>query len=100
MYLNLGHPQRAWNNFTQMDKDLPQALVPNRLELTVRQAMTSYKLGDRDQSCYYLEIATRSALTTGNQLRYDEAYDIYEQLLRKWGKENRVKELGSLFLNT
>jgi tetratricopeptide (TPR) repeat protein len=98
MYLNLEHPRRAWESFMQMDKELPRILVPNRLELTVRQAMTSYKLGDRDESCNYLEIATRSALAAGNQLRYDESYAIYEKLLQKWGKENRVKELGVLFL--
>ncbi len=100
MLLNLSHPQQAWENFTRMDRELPQTPVPDRLELTVRQAMTSYKLGDRDQSCNYLEIALRSALMTGNQLRYDQAYSVYEQLLQKWGKENRVKELGLLFLNT
>ena len=99
MHLNLGHPHSAWESFTRMDQELPRTLVPNRLELTVRQAMTSYKLGDRDQSCDYLEIAVRSALMTGNQLRYDEAYGIYERLLQKWGQEHRVKELGSLFLN-
>jgi transcriptional regulator with XRE-family HTH domain len=97
MYLNLDYPKRAWENFAQMDKKLPKTLVPDRIELTVRQAMTSYKLGDRDMSCDYVETAVRSSLMTGNQLRYDEAYDIYEKLLQKWRKENRVKELSSLF---
>lgn len=100
MHLNLGHPRQAWENFARMDKELPQTLVPNRLELTIRQAMASYHLGERDQSCDYVQTAARSALLTGNQLRYNEAYDIYERLLQKWRKEDRVKELGSLFLNT
>ena len=98
--LNLNHPQQAWENFARMDRELPQTLVPGRLELTVHLAMTSYKLGDRDQSCNYLERALRAALMAGNQLRYDQAYDVYEQLLQKWGQENRVKELSSLFFNT
>ena len=97
MYLNLDYPKRAWENFAQMDKKLPKTLVPDRIELTVRQAMASYKLGDRDQSCSYVETAVRFSLMAGNQLRYDEAYDIYEKLLQKWSKENRVKELSSLF---
>jgi tetratricopeptide (TPR) repeat protein/transcriptional regulator with XRE-family HTH domain len=97
MYLNLNDPQRAWENFAQMDKKLPNTLVPDRIELTVRQAMASYKLGDRDQSCNYVETAVRFSLMAGNQLRYDEAYDIYEKLLQKWGRENKVKELSSLF---
>ena len=97
MYLNLNDPKRAWENFVQMDKKLPKTLVPDRIELTVRQAMASYKLGDRDQSCNYVETAVRFSLMAGNQLRYDEAYDIYEKLLQKWGKENKVKELSSLF---
>lgn len=97
MYLNLGQPDKAWANFSQMDKALPKTLVPDRLELTVRQALASCKLGDRDQSCTYLTIATRSALTTGNQLRYDETYSIYEQLLQQWGNEKCVRELAELF---
>jgi tetratricopeptide (TPR) repeat protein/transcriptional regulator with XRE-family HTH domain len=100
MYLNLGQPRRAWENFTQMDRELPNTLVPNRLELTVRLAMTSYKLGDRDQCCNYLSLAVHSALATGNQLRFDETYDVYEQLLHQWSNEKRVKELASLFSPT
>ena len=100
MLLNLSRPQQAWENFTRIDQELPQTLIPDRLELTVNLAMTSCKLGDRDQSCRFLETAIRSALMTGNQLRYDQAYSVYEQLLQKWGKENRVKELGSLFLKS
>jgi transcriptional regulator with XRE-family HTH domain/tetratricopeptide (TPR) repeat protein len=99
MHLNLGHPRQAWENFARMDKELPKTLVPNRLELTIRQAMATYQLGDRDQSCDYVKTAARSALMTGNHLRYDEAYDIYERLLQKWRKEDKVKELGALFLN-
>jgi transcriptional regulator with XRE-family HTH domain/tetratricopeptide (TPR) repeat protein len=100
MYLNLSQPRRAWEKFTQMDRELPATLVPNRLELTVRLAMTSYKLGDRDQCCSYLTLAVRSALATGNQLRFDETYDIYEQLLQQWSNEKCVKELASLFSHT
>jgi transcriptional regulator with XRE-family HTH domain/tetratricopeptide (TPR) repeat protein len=100
MLLNLSHPQQAWENFLQIDRELPHTPVPDRLELTIHQAMASYKLGERDQSCNYLELALRSASMTGNQLRYGEAYCIYDQLLQKWGKETRVKELGLLFLNT
>ncbi len=100
MHLNLGHPRQAWENFVQMDKELPTAPVPNRLELTIRQATASYQLDDRDQSCDYVETAARFALMTGNQLRYDEAYTLYERLLQKWRKEDRVKKLSSLFLNT
>jgi tetratricopeptide (TPR) repeat protein/DNA-binding Xre family transcriptional regulator len=97
MYLNLDYPQRAWENFDQMDKELPKTLVPDRIELTIRQATASYKLGERDQSCHYVEAAVRSSLITGNQLRYNEAYDIYEKLRQRWNKENKVKELSALF---
>jgi tetratricopeptide (TPR) repeat protein/DNA-binding XRE family transcriptional regulator len=97
MYLNLNYPQRAWENFAQMDKELPKTLVPDRIELTIRQAMASYNLGERDQSCHYVEAAVRSSLMVGNQLRYDEAYAIYEKVLQRWSKEGKVKELSALF---
>ena len=84
----------------QMDRDLPKTLVPNRLELTIRMTMAAYKMGNRHQSCDYLAVAVRSALMTGNHLRYNEASDIYEQLLLQWSNEQRVKDLGSLFVQT
>jgi len=71
--------------------------VPERVELTVNQAMTSVALGELDLSCGYVETAVTSASALGSQLRVNEAYEIYESMLDKWGNEARVKALGELF---
>ncbi|QBD81535.1 XRE family transcriptional regulator [Ktedonosporobacter rubrisoli] len=98
MYLNLHHPNKAWEEFEQADKNVPRAPVPNRVELHVRQASAALAMGDLDQSCIYVGRAVTSALQAGNQLRYDEAYDIYEKMLARWGKEPRLKELADIFV--
>ncbi len=98
MHLHLKQPQKAWGSFMHMDGLIPKTPVPDRVELTVRQAMAAYALNDRDQSCAYLESAVHYALAAGNHLRYDEAYAVYERMQRKWGRDQQVKVLGQLFL--
>jgi transcriptional regulator with XRE-family HTH domain len=97
-HLNLKQPQKAWNAFTYLDGQIPRTPVPDRIELTVRQARAACELNDREQSCAYLESAVRCALTGGNHLRYDEAYAVYERMQRKWGKEPQVRERAQLFV--
>ena len=98
MHLHLGQPQKAWEAFLQLDERISRTPIPGRIELTVRQAATSYALNERDQSCAYLESAVRGALAAGNNLRFDEAYAVFERMQRRWGKEPQVKALSQLFL--
>ena len=81
-----------------LDGLLPRTPVPDRIELTVRQALAACALNDREQSCAYLESAVCNAIAAGNHLRYDEAYAVYERMQRKWGSDQQVKALGQLFL--
>ena len=97
MYLNLGQYGRAWELFEHMDGTVPKALVPNRVELAVRQAAASAGLGDLEQSCSYVETALYASVEVGNQLRYNEVYTIYETLCNKWPNEPRIRNLAALF---
>ncbi len=97
-HLNLKQPQKAWSSFMYVDGQIPRTPVPDRIELTVRQAMAACALNEMDQSCAYLESAVRGALAAGNYLRYDEAYAVYERIQRKWSKEPQVSALGQLFV--
>ena len=98
MYLNLGQHRRAWELFEQMDKTVPKALVPNRVELIVRQAAASAGLGDLEQSCSYVEAALHASVEAGNQLRYNEVCMIYETLRGKWKNEPRIQNLATSFI--
>lgn len=98
MHLNSQQPQKAWSSFMHLDRLLPRTPVPDRIELTVRQALAACALNDMDQSCAYLTSAVRGALAAGNHLRYDEAYAVYERMQCKWSKEPQVRALGQLFL--
>ncbi len=97
MYLNLGQHGRAWELIEHMDKTVPKALVPNRVELAVRQAAASVGLGDLEQSCSYVEAALHASIEVGNQLRYNEVCIIYETLRDKWKNESRIHNLAAFF---
>ena len=94
--LNLNQPEQAWDAFAKIDQRIPTSPVPNRVELTVRQADTAVALSDRDQACTYIEAARNSALALGNQLRYDEVHKLYDTMLTKWPNEPSVKALQEL----
>jgi transcriptional regulator with XRE-family HTH domain/tetratricopeptide (TPR) repeat protein len=97
-HLNLQQPQKAWISFTYIDGQIPRTPVPDRIELTVRQALAACELNEREQSCAYLGTAVRNTLAAGNHLRYDEAYAVYQHMERKWSKEPQVKALAQLFV--
>jgi hypothetical protein len=96
-YLHLKQPAMSWNTFEQVDKLIPQKLVPNRLELTVRQTRAAYMLGDRDLASTYVEAATRQAKAAGNHLRLNETYAIFELMQQKWSSDRQVNALADLF---
>lgn len=99
MYLHLQQPQRAWNTFANIEEKVtPDERTPNRLELMVRQSEAACALNDRDMSCASVVVALQSALKVGNELRYNELYEVYEQMQAKWGHEGKVKDLTDLFL--
>lgn len=97
MYLNLKQYRHAWELFERVDKIVPKALVPNRVELAVRQAAASAGLGDLEQSCSYVEKALDASLKAGNQLRHNEVYMIYELMCDKWRNEPRIDHLHAAF---
>ena len=97
VYLNLSQPSKAWDTLAQVDKDTPTAIVPDRVELTIRQARASVALDNLEQSKTYLELAVVSAKTLGSKLRHSESYDIFQQMQKKWPNEQQVKALAELF---
>jgi DNA-binding SARP family transcriptional activator len=94
-YLNIGNPRQAMSTFEQVP--VPAELVPRRLELLVRLAMASFALGNLRQTCENVRLVTTSARTLGSNLRYNEAYSIYEQMADKWPHETHVKDLAQYF---
>jgi transcriptional regulator with XRE-family HTH domain len=97
MYLNLNRLDDAWNALVQKDKTLPQGIIPERVELSVRQAKVSLARGVMEQTRRYLESAATSALALGSKHRYNEAWGIYQQMQEKWPNEQDVKDLADLF---
>jgi hypothetical protein len=97
IYLNLKQPGKAWEALAEVDKATSALIVPDRVELTVRQARASVALGNLEQSEDYLQAAVASAKILGSQLRRSESYDIYQQMQEKWPNEQRVRELADLF---
>jgi tetratricopeptide (TPR) repeat protein len=97
MYLHLDQPQQAWDTFAAIEKEVPAALVPQKVELLMRQTLALVKLGEMPQSCDHLELATVAAFKLGSDLRRNEAGEIYDQMLLTWPHEQKVKSLAELF---
>lgn len=94
-YLNIGNPGQAFSTFSQVP--LPTELVPRRLELLIRRSMASFALGNLRQTYENVCLAATSARTLGSHLRYNEAYNLYEQMVDKWPHEAQVKMLAKDF---
>jgi transcriptional regulator with XRE-family HTH domain len=97
VYLHLNKPKQAWEAFATVDKLVPTVEEPYRVELIVHQTATALALGEQEQSCALIEKAVNAARSLGSNLRYDEAYMIYEQMQEKWEQEPRVQTLAELF---
>jgi tetratricopeptide (TPR) repeat protein len=97
VYLHLGQAQQAWSSFGKVDQAVAQAIVPQRVEVTVYQAATAVKLGELEQSCSLLTIAVEAAVKLGSHLRYQEASRVYDQMQMRWPREQQVKTLQELF---
>ncbi len=97
MYLNLKQAEKAWESLAKIDASVPMAAIPDRVELSIDQARASLLLGDMIQSCKYVEFAATSASALGSHLRYNEAYNLYQQMQMQWPREQQVKALAGHF---
>jgi DNA-binding SARP family transcriptional activator len=97
MYLNLKQAEKAWSVLSKIDASVPTAIVPDRVELSVDQARASLLLDDMTQSCKYVEFAATAASALGSHLRYNEAYNLYQQIQMQWPREQQVKALAGHF---
>jgi tetratricopeptide (TPR) repeat protein len=97
MYLNLEQPIKAWEALAHVEKSVPLAIIPDRVELSIDQAKASLLSGNMDQTATYLNFAVTSSKALGSSLRYHEAYGIYQQMLVRWSQERQVQEMVELF---
>lgn len=97
MYLNLRQPDHARQAFERIDRVISTDAVPNRLELLVHQAKAACALDELEQTGQLIKLALPMAHLLGSQLRADQLYEVYEQMLEKWEDEPDVRELEELF---
>jgi transcriptional regulator with XRE-family HTH domain len=95
-YLQLNKPKNAWEACEKI-AGTPTLRTTQRVELLVRQAEASFALGKLDQCRSYVEKAVIAALDLGSDLRYQEAYDVFNLMRKKWPRERDVKELAEFF---
>jgi hypothetical protein len=95
-WLQLKKPKNAWA-VCEKTAHTGTLRATSRVQLLVRQAETSFALGKLDQCRSYVEQAVIAALDLGSDLRYQEAYNVYHLMWKKWPRERDVKELAELF---
>ncbi|MGH2497798.1 MAG: helix-turn-helix domain-containing protein [Ktedonobacteraceae bacterium] len=91
------HLEKAWDILTKIDTIVPAAFVPRRVELSIRQTIASLALNDLGKSCSYLETAVIGAKAIGSPFRYNEAFELYRRIRKKWSNERSVKALKKYF---
>jgi hypothetical protein len=96
-WLQLNKPDNAWQACEKIAR-MATLRATKRAELLIRQAETSFALGKMDQCCHYVEQAVVAAWELDSDLRYNQAYNVYQLLLNKWPREKEVKDLAVLFL--
>lgn len=99
MYLNLRQPAKAWEALMKVDQATPKTIVPDRVELSLRQAKASVALGNLEQSHAYLDFSITSAVALNSPLRYNEAYEVYQRMKQVWPTERKVRDLNDLFIS-
>jgi DNA-binding SARP family transcriptional activator len=99
-FLDLHQPANASRAFAHVDGLFPKMLVSerSRVDFLNQQAMTARVQNDIEQFCAYMEAAVTSALALGSDLRYSEAWNIYEVVPHAWHHEPRIKALRGLFV--
>jgi len=95
--LHLHQPNQAWKTFEQIDKAVPEALVPQRVELLSRQLRTAFEMRDLERCRVYIPLAVDSAIKIGSDLRYGEVCETYGKMQEKWSDNSCIKQLADLF---
>jgi transcriptional regulator with XRE-family HTH domain len=93
-YLRLLQPEKALNSIQRVEKGVPDALVPRRVELLNQRLTALCDLGELDEVCALFEVAERGAKQS--KLRYNEVCEVYSTMCTKWPNEPRVLELEDL----
>lgn len=93
-YLRLSQPEKALNSIQRVEKDIPDALVPRRVELFNHRLMALCDLGEMSEACDLFERAEQGARQS--KLRYNEVCEVYSVMCTKWPDESRVLALEDL----
>ena len=97
-YTELEQPQNAWEALMAIDGLDPKMPIPvsMQIEFLNLQAKTAAALGNMELSLSYLQASIHTSIQQGYNLWFDEARDIYQELLSIWPKEPQVKGLRDL----
>ncbi len=96
MYLHLGQGDRAWTALEKLSKIMSTEISPDRVFLLYRQAHALFLKGDMPSCCEYLSAAINTAHYLGAARLLSLARRLYEDLLKRWPHESRVKAVGML----
>ncbi len=94
MYTKLHQPKNALAAYTHFHT--PE-YAARSAEIANREATAMLALGDLDECSNRVKMAVSLALSMDSDLRYSEAYDVWQGMLLKWPHEHKVKELTALF---
>jgi tetratricopeptide (TPR) repeat protein len=97
-FAELKQPKKAWEALMTIDGLDPKMPIPisMQIEFLNLQAKTAAILGNMESSISCLQASINASVCQGYNLWFDEARDIYQELLSIWPKEPQVKGLRDL----
>ena len=98
-YTDLEQPQDAWKALLAV-QDLHSKMPISTsmwIEFLNLQAQTAAELGDIEMSASSLRASVQASSKQGYNLWLSEAYDIYQEIVRRWPHEPKIRALSDLF---
>ncbi len=93
-YLRMSQPDKALDSIQRVEKGIPDAMVPRRVELLNQRLLALCDLGELEEVCTLFKLAEQGARQS--KLRYNEVCEVYSIMCTKWPDERRVLELEEL----
>lgn len=100
-YTDLDQPKNAWEALVAVDGLHPKmpVQISTRIEFLNLQAKAAAELGNMELCTSYLQASVHASSKQGYDLWFSEAYNIYQEIVRRWPYEPQIQALNDLFVN-
>lgn len=99
IYMELDHPQKAWETFAEVEKLKQRIVIPERtiIEIVNCQAEAAVAQRNLELASSHIQAGVAGALKLKSERRFADTFAVYKNMRLVWPHEPQVKALGELF---